>query len=246
MLDTITVGVLVGLLICNGIDLKAAIMTDSGWECDETGVDAIYYNSKTNVLMLTRKLGNEHVYVNCDDGHSGFSIKMTQAILNRLIDMQPLTPIEDTDDAWNKCPRIEDGPEIYQCKRMSSLFKLVYTDGTVEYHDNDIPYCVDINNPDVTYSSGLVRRIINEMYPITMPYMPGKPIKVYCEDFLVDKKNGDFDTIGIFYAIKTENGEQEKIEISRFFKTQEDLGLGCWEEISKKEYYERKDRQINN
>lgn len=37
MLDTITVGVLVGLLICNGIDLKAAIMTDSGWECDETG-----------------------------------------------------------------------------------------------------------------------------------------------------------------------------------------------------------------
>ena len=60
----------------------------------------------------------------CDDGHSGFSIKMTQAILNRLIDGQPLTPIEDTDDAWNKCPRIEDGPEIYQCKRMSSLFKL--------------------------------------------------------------------------------------------------------------------------
>lgn len=50
MLDTITVGVLIGLLIDNGIDSKAAIMTDSGWECDETEVDAIYYNSKTNVL----------------------------------------------------------------------------------------------------------------------------------------------------------------------------------------------------
>ena len=68
MLDTITVGVLIGLLlISNGIDSKAAIMTDSGWECGETEVDAIYYNSKTNVLMLTRKLGNEYVYADCDD-----------------------------------------------------------------------------------------------------------------------------------------------------------------------------------
>lgn len=176
----------------------------------------------------------------CDDGHSGFSIKMTQAILNRLIDGQPLTPIEDTDNAWNKCPRIEDGPEIYQCKRMSSLFKLVYTDGTVEYRDNDLSYCVDINSPDVTYSARLVGDIIEEMYPITMPYMPGKPIKVYCEDFLVDKKNGDFDTVGVFYALKTENGEQQKIEINRFFREPEGDEEGSWTEISKEEYYERK------
>lgn len=52
MLDTITVGVLIGLLIGNGIDSKAAIMTDSGWECDETEVDAIYYNSKPTYLCL--------------------------------------------------------------------------------------------------------------------------------------------------------------------------------------------------
>lgn len=67
MLDTITVGVLIELLISNGIDSKAAIMTDSGWECDETEVDAIYYNPKTNVLMLTRKFGNEQAYADCDD-----------------------------------------------------------------------------------------------------------------------------------------------------------------------------------
>ena len=30
----------------------------------------------------------------CEDGHSGFSIGMTQAILNRLINGEPLTPIE--------------------------------------------------------------------------------------------------------------------------------------------------------
>ena len=50
------------------------------------------------------------------------------------------------------------------------------------------------------------------MIPITMPYIPGKPIKVYCEDFLADKKNGDFDTIDVFYALKTDNVEQEKFK----------------------------------
>ena len=35
-----------------------------------------------------------------EDGHSGFSIKLTQGVLNRLIDGKPLTPIVDTDDIW--------------------------------------------------------------------------------------------------------------------------------------------------
>lgn len=79
-----------------------------------------------------------------------------------------------------------------------------------------------------------------------MPYMPGKPIKVYCEDFLTDKKNGDFDTVGVFYALKTGNGKQEKIEINRFFREPEGDEEGSWTEISKEEYYDRKDRQITN
>ena len=181
----------------------------------------------------------------CDDGHSGFSIKMTQAILNRLIDGQPLTPIEDTDDVWEECHRPKDGPKVYQCKRMSSLFKDVYEDGTVKCSDNNYSYCVSIHDPNKTYFSGLVRRIIGEMFPITMPYMPDKPIKVYCEDFLTDKKNGDFDTVGVFYALKTENGELEKIEINRFFREPEGNEKGSWTEISKEEYYERKDRKLN-
>ena len=181
----------------------------------------------------------------CDDGHSGFSIKMTQAILNRLIDRLPLTPIEDNDDAWKDMEYSGDLHNIllsyYQCKRMPSLFKYVYGDGTVKYHDNNMSYCVDINNPDVTYSFTLVREIIEEMYPITMPYMPDKPIKVHCEDCLVYKKNGEYDTIGILYAIKTENGEQQKIEINRFFRAPyEDDGENDFIEISKEEYYERK------
>ena len=153
---------------------------------------------------------------------------------------QPLTPIEDTDDIWYECHRYEDGHKLYQCKRMNSLFKDVYADGTVEYSENGRLYCVNIHNPTYTYSSGLVRRIIDKMFPITMPYIPGKPIKVYCEDFLTDKNNGDFDTIGVLYALKTENDNQEKIEINRFFRETKDNEERYWIEISKDEYMKRK------
>lgn len=179
-----------------------------------------------------------------EDGHSGFSIKMTQAILDRLLDGKPLTPIEDTDDVWNECHYSKDSLKLYQCKRMSSLFKKIGTDGNVKYEDVDSSYCVSIHNPNNIYYSMLVRRIIEEMFPITMPYMPGKPIKVYCEKFLTDKKNGNFDTVGVFYALKTENGRQEKFEINRFFRESEGNEEGDWTEISKDEYYERKERQI--
>lgn len=180
----------------------------------------------------------------CGDGHSGFSIKMTQSILNRLIDGQPLTPIEDTDDVWDKCSRPKDGPEVYQCKRMFSLFKHVYPNGTVKYTDNNRSYCVDINNPRNTYGSGLGSRVIDEMFPIVMPYMPGKPIKVYCEDFLTDKKNGDFYTFGVFFAITTENDQQRRVEINRFFREPEGDEEGKCIEISKEEYEERKSRKL--
>lgn len=181
----------------------------------------------------------------CGDGHSGFSIKMTQSILNRLIDGKPLTPIEDTDDIWDTYTwHDSDGFKWYQCKRMPSLFKKVYPDGAIKYRDNDRSYCVDINDPRIIYTSGLGSCVVDAMFPITMPYMPSKPIKVYCEDFLTDKKNGDSDTVGVFYAIKTENGQQEKIEIDRFFREPEGDEEGKWIEISKEEYDERKSRKL--
>ena len=83
------------------------------------------------------------------------------------------------------------------------------------------------------------------MFPITMPYMPGKPIKVYCEEFLTDKNNGDFDTMGIFYAVK----DEKRIEINRFFREpfsedEESTEFPGWVEISKEEYDKRKSIKI--
>ena len=179
-----------------------------------------------------------------EDDHSGFSIKVTQNILNRLINGYPLTPIEDTEDVWGLSYKNDKNEQVYQCNRMSALFKTVHSDGSVSYSSNDHCYCVDINNPNNTYSSGLVRKIIHKMFPINMPYIPGKPIKVYCEEFLTDKKNGDFDTVGVLYALKEEKGEQKRIEINRFFREpfegeEESKEFPGWIEISRKEFNDR-------
>ena len=170
----------------------------------------------------------------CNQDHSGMSIKFTQAILNRLIDRRPLTPIEDTEDVWNDVRRYGDRSQ-YQCNRMSSLFKTVEEDGTVTYTDVDSCYCVDINTGS-TYTSWLVRKIVDKLYPVKMPYMPaGKPIKVYCEDFLVDPKNGDFDTVGIFYL---EEPKGKRVELNMFYAEID----GEMKEITHTEYNERKEK----
>lgn len=87
------------------------------------------------------------------------------------------------------------------------------------------------------------KSIINEMFPIKMPYMPSKPIEVVCTDFLFDKANGDFDTVGIHYCIKEENGKKVTIPINRYFKEDEKAD---WIEIDEEEYSERYSKRIIN
>lgn len=171
-----------------------------------------------------------------EDGHSGFSIGMTKHILNRLIDGKPLTPIEDVPDVWRECSRGRDKYKTYQCNRMGSLFKDVYPDGTVTYSDVDRFVKIDINNPSSTWHSGLVDRIAGELFPIAMPYMPtDKPYKVYCQDILTDPKNGDFDTVAIFYI---DTPEGERVQVNRYFKEGSKKNE-AWTEIPVEEWEER-------
>lgn len=168
-----------------------------------------------------------------EDDHSGMSIRITKNILNRLIDGRPLTPIKDTDDIWNDIHYSkEEHCKLYQCKRMSSLFKYVYDDGRIEYSDIDSCYCIDIRTKEV-YNSNLAQKIIWEMFPITMPYNPpNRAMQVYCEDSLTDLNNGDYDTFGILYLF---NFEGDKININRYFKEEEER----WVEITVSEFIQR-------
>lgn len=167
------------------------------------------------------------------DGHSGMNISFTKNILNRFIDEKPLTPIEDTEDMWNYIHDKEDGGKCYQCKRMSSLFKYVAKDGSVSYSDVDRYYCTNEENPHVSWHNGFVAKIYDEMYPLTLPYMPNsRPDVIVCDELLTDRKNGDYDTIAILYIRRADG---EKVEVNRYFK-ENDVSFT---EISLEEYKER-------
>lgn len=166
------------------------------------------------------------------DGHSGASFSITRSILIELLYGNPLTPIRDTQDVWGMSYKYGN-KVVYQCKRRSSLFKEVYPNGDVKYTDNDRCYCINKNEPTISFNSGLVNKVIDEMYPITMPYRSNRPWKVITEEFLFDERNGDFDTVGIFELIKNE----EVVKINRFFKEDEN---SKFVEISKQEYDDRR------
>lgn len=169
----------------------------------------------------------------CNDEHSGYSICVTKQILDRLIDGKPLTPIEDIDEVWDEITYKKlNEYEEYQCKRMFSLFKRVYTDGKITYSDTERVICYNIENQKVPYYNGFVAKIINEIFPIAMPYLGEEKIKVYCEEYLTDRKNGDFDTMGILYVILSDG---KKVDIEKFFKESKN----SWQEISKDEFNNR-------
>ena len=167
-----------------------------------------------------------------EDGHSGVSIHITKAILNRLIDGKPIMPIEDASDIWNEVSYDkETKTTMFQNKRMSSLFKYVDENGVNKYSDVNRYYAYDVLNPRFTYSSGLIKRIIDEMFPVEMPYMPAdKQIAVAKKEYLTDKKNGSYDTIAVLHATLPDG---TVVTINRYFK---ESNRGEWVEIDKNEY----------
>ena len=175
----------------------------------------------------------------CEDGHSGMSIGLTKHILNRLIDGKPLTAIQDTDDEWNDVYVFPgNNYKTRQCKRMSSLFKDVYNDGTVKYSDVGRYYCKDIKTGS-TYTNSLMCDILNEMFPITMPYFPDdKPFIFTFEDLKLNDTPGDFDTI-VIHTLKTPDGRE--LLIGRYFTEDE---TGKMVEISEREYLRKKLKEV--
>ena len=170
-----------------------------------------------------------------EDGHSGMSFSFTRDILERLMRHEPLTPITDEDFKGEDSICSDEGLALrglkseIQCPRMSSLFRRETLDGKVSYIDINRTYCINIENPSDTFSSAK-DQVVDEFFPITMPYMPEKgKYKVYCQTFLTDKKNGDFDTQAILYFI-TPDGK--RVDVNRY-QTEKD---GKMVDITKEEY----------
>ena len=173
-----------------------------------------------------------------EDGHSGMSISITRQILNRLLLGEPLSPVTGEDDEWEDVSYAgmpEGVIEEYQNKRMSSLFKYVYSDGSVKYCDVQRVICYESSPDDihegVPFRNGFISRVIDEVKPITLPYVP-QHFKVYVTECLHDENGGDFDVMMVDYVVDTDT--QEEFPIHRYFK--EDPESRKWVEISNHEY----------
>ena len=169
----------------------------------------------------------------CEDGHSGTSFGFTKNILERLMDGRPLTPIEDIPENWGEGGSRNKGEYMsHQCSRMSSLFKDVYTDGRVVF--SDINRVIGVSPSGGCYYAGYLRKFIDDLYPIMMPYSgEKKPYYIYTEDYISDPRNGDFDTVVLLRMI-TPDGE--KVDIHKYLGETEN----GFEEISVEEFMKRK------
>lgn len=166
----------------------------------------------------------------CEDGHSGASFNLTKNILIRLMEDLPLTPIID-EDFTNSESEIWKSPEYLkkvglksdlQCPRMSSLFRKETLDGKIIYSDLSRTIMHDANGNNWC-NCGPAFKVIDEMFPIKMPYYPSnEKYKVYGETFYIvdgeDKTSehpGTYNLVKIYYIITPNN---ERIEINKEFE----------------------------
>lgn len=176
-----------------------------------------------------------------DDGHSGMSWGITRSILIRMLYDLPLKPITEDDKftTWS----FDDKTEI--CERYSGLSRTKNENGEWMYSD------IHRYSTSNGFSNGLGHKILNEMFPITLPYFPSvKKYHIEVEDFSTTGEIGCFDTVAI-YSIKTPEGEL--VQVNRFFKEGQEQGNGVcgvrWIEIDEEEYNQRKkqyETAINN
>lgn len=55
------------IMVQNNIPKDVHLMSDSGWECDATEMDGIYYNKSRNLLVFTQGDGCDYRYKNIPD-----------------------------------------------------------------------------------------------------------------------------------------------------------------------------------
>ena len=154
-------------------------------------------------------------------GHSGMSWNITKNILIDLMNNIPLSPIIDEDFGI----KIQDKEDIYtpewllkkrglrshiQCPRMSSLFRSEHLDGVITYTDVDRIVCYE-KDSDIPFSCGLGSRIVDEMFPITMPYKPERA------KFVVEMETFDDVDKSLTQIISITTPEPRMIPIDRYF-----------------------------
>ena len=197
---------------------------------DDTAKDNEYY-----AMILDNAL--EAYETMLDAGHSGMSIQITLHVLNRLVSGKPLTEINLEDpNVWNFITEHDEDDEyveyeykekMYQCNRMSSLFKyerdevivykndkpVVVQEKQIVYKDNSRIICQDLYTGH-RWTYGFVTNLIHEMFPIPNPYYPTeKPEFVVHVRGYTDEDG--VESLDIFYAIKADG---TRIDINKYYQ----------------------------
>lgn len=109
---------------------------------------------ESNVAMRQHLLKMIEVFSN--EGHSGFSANYAVAILQKLLRLEPLSPLTGRDSEWNL---ISDKEKLYQNKRCSHVFK-----------ENGKAY--DINGKVFVQENGSAYTSADSRVDVTFPYVP--------------------------------------------------------------------------
>lgn len=109
--------------------------------------------------------------------HSGYSWEVTRSVVDRMLKELALTPVLDEDFVDVK------GEEPVTTFRQSGIYKRLKHDGSITYTDHKRVVGVDIDTGG-HFTSSLIREVVDEMFPIEMPYYtPGTPYRVYVRTY---------------------------------------------------------------
>lgn len=115
------------------------------------------------------------------------------------------------------------------CKDAGTEFGITAT-------DNNLFYIID------GYHNGLLRQIIKESVPDSLPFIKGRAIRIFWNDFSYEPEAADFDTVGIYYVSEEFYGMKNPIPIHRYFRRPVDAyeaKYGYWLEITEEKYNKR-------
>ena len=184
-----------------------------------------------NVLCLEAAL--DVIKLLSSQGHSGCSLPITLEYVKHLSELKPLTPITE-DEEYIPCSW-KDGQE--SCARVSNVYRNKDKNGKWVYHDINRVVTVIKNSYGSGYwNNGFISKLISDMFPIKMPYMPfsnGPEYVVNVYEYLRDKTNGDYDTFFVNSVIDKKTNTE--IPINRYF-TEDPISKDTYLEISREQF----------
>lgn len=160
---------------------------------------------------------------------------------------EDLKPIYDFEADWKPCNSGNDKRIIFMNNKRNSLFRIIDMQAeTISYSDVDrVTAIKDINKVLVKENDEeenkrrflpLVNKVIDEVIPIYMPYVP-ETYTCYIEAFPGFDENYE-DTIGILYFRKdTDKATEDMIPVKRFFRIHQVASAVRYEEIDFNTYH---------